>query len=62
MTDIIDIRALRRALARNSIRCLSVKHEAALLIWRAAEVADSYPDKAADFLEMAAQRLRKGGD
>jgi hypothetical protein len=32
------------------------------LIWRAAEVAVSDPERAADFLEMAAQRLRKGGD
>jgi hypothetical protein len=39
MSDVIDIRALRRALTRNSIRCLSARHEAALLIWRAAEVA-----------------------
>jgi hypothetical protein len=56
---IIDIKALRRALARNSIRCMPAKHEAALLIWRAAAVADADPDKAADFLEMAAQRLRR---
>jgi hypothetical protein len=63
MTDIIDIKAIRRALARtDSIRCLSPQHEAALFIWRAAAVADADPDKAADFLEMAAQRLRKGGD
>jgi hypothetical protein len=62
MTDIIDIRALRRALARKSIRCLPAKHEAALFVWRAAEVADRDPDKAADFLEMAAQRLRQKGN
>jgi hypothetical protein len=63
MTDIIDIKALRQALARtNSIHCLSAQHEAALFIWRAAAVADSDPNKAADFLEMAARRLRKGGD
>jgi hypothetical protein len=77
MTDIIDIntkrgkrqqaretpeQALRRALAGRAIRCLPAKHEAALFIWRAAAVADSDPRKAADFLEMAAQRLWKGGD
>jgi hypothetical protein len=63
MTDIIDIKAIRRALARtSSIRCLSPQHEAALFIWRAAAVADSDPNRAADYLEMAAQRLRKGGD
>jgi hypothetical protein len=74
MSDIIDMKAqrkkrrpsvgaeqaLRRALARGSaLRCLSLKHEVALFIWRAAAVADSDPDKGADFLEMAAQRLRR---
>jgi len=54
---------LRRAIARGTpMRCLSPQHEAALFIWRAAAVADTDPAKAADFLEMAAQRLRKGGD
>jgi hypothetical protein len=68
MSDIIDMKAqrkkrrpsveaeqaLRRALARGSaLRCLSLKHEVALFIWRAAAVADSDPDKGADFLEMA---------
>jgi hypothetical protein len=78
MSDIIDMKAqrkkrrpsveaeqaLRRALARGSpLRCLSLRHEIAVLIWRAAAAADSDPDKAANFLEMAAQRLRqKGGE
>jgi hypothetical protein len=54
--------ALRRAIARGSpMRCLSAKHEAAILIWRATAIADADPNNAADFLEMAAQRLRKGG-
>src|SRR5262249_443261 len=60
MTDIVDIKAIRRALARNSVACLSAKHEAALLVWRAAATVDTDATKAADFLEMAAQRLRKG--
>jgi hypothetical protein len=52
---------LRRAIARGTpTRCLSPQHEAALFIWRAAAVAENDPGKAADFLEMAAQRLRKG--
>jgi hypothetical protein len=55
---------LRRALARatpRSFHCLSAKHEAAIFIWRAAEVADRDPDEAGGYLEMAAQRLWKGG-
>lgn len=54
---------LRRAIARGTpMRPLSPKHEAALFVWHAAACADTDPDKPADFLEMAAQRLRKGGD
>jgi hypothetical protein len=54
---------LRRALARARLPLVPREHEVAVLIWRAAEAAGSDPDKAATFLEMAAQRLRqKGGD
>lgn len=53
---------LRRAIARGTpMRPLSPWHEAALFVWRAIAVADTDPDKAADFLEMAAQRLRQKG-
>jgi hypothetical protein len=66
VSDPIDIgaqrRKLRRVLAGKSIHCISAKHEAALLVWRAAEVADRDPDKPADFLEMAAQCVRRKED